>query len=89
MANEEFQTLKEFINDKFTAHEELESLRFKRIDELISQFGKEIDSNEGTIKRVHSRVDRIEASIKAVKAVGVFVSGTVATFSAWVGISSK
>ena len=32
--------LKEFINEKFNAHEDLEALRFKRIDELISSFGK-------------------------------------------------
>ena len=46
-------------------------------------------SKEGTIKMVHSRVDKIEASIKTVKSVGVAISGAVATFSAWLGISSK
>ena len=85
----EIQTLKEFIHEKFESHEELEKLRFRRIDELISHFGKEIESNEGTVRRIHSRVDRIEASIKTVKSVGVAISGAIATFTAWLGISSK
>ena len=55
---ESHNELKEFINDKFNAHEDLEALRFKRIDELLSQFSKEVDSNEATIKRVHTRVER-------------------------------
>ena len=32
--------LKEFIENKFKSHEDLEALRFKRIDELITSFGK-------------------------------------------------
>ena len=34
----------------------LEALRFKRIDELLSQYGKESETNQQTIKRVHSVV---------------------------------
>ena len=53
----EIKNLKEFIYEKFESHEELEALRFKRIDELLSQYGKESESNQQTIKRVHSRVN--------------------------------
>ena len=31
----EIKNLKEFIHEKFESHEELEALRFKRIDELL------------------------------------------------------
>ena len=48
-ANKGITELKEFIETKFKSHEDLEALRFKRIDELISSFGKEIDSNEETV----------------------------------------
>ena len=36
----EIKNLKEFIHEKFESHEELEALRFKRIDELLSQYGR-------------------------------------------------
>ena len=66
----EIQTLKEFIHEKFESHEELEALRFKRIDELLSQYGKESEGNTETIKRDHSRVDQIQTSYKTLKGVG-------------------
>ena len=67
----------------------IEALRHKRINELLDHYNKEIEGNEGTIRRVHSRVDKIEASIKTVKTLGVAVSGAIATFSAWIGLTSK
>ena len=79
--------LKEFIEDKFTNHEELEALRFKRIDELITSFGKEIDSNEETIKRVHTRVDRIETKIKTVQGMGTAVATLLGAIAAWLVMS--
>ena len=79
--------LKEFINDKFNAHEDLEALRFKRIDELLTHFGKEVDSNEATIKRVHTRVDRIETKIKTVQGMGTAVATALGAVAAWLGMS--
>ena len=81
--------LKEFINEKFNAHEDLEALRFKRIDELISSFGKEIDSNEETIKRVHTRVDRIETKIKTVQGIGTAVATALGAAAAWIGLNGR
>ena len=81
--SEEHYELKEFINEKFNAHEDLEALRFKRIDELLTQFGKEVDSNEDTIKRVHTRVDRIETRIKTVHGMGTAVSTALGAAAAW------
>jgi archaellum component FlaC len=79
--------LKEFINDKFNSHEDLEALRFKRIDELLTQFGKEVDSNEDTIKRVHTRVDRIDTRIKTVQGMGTAVATVLGAIAAWLGMS--
>ena len=79
--------LKEFINEKFDNHEELEALRFKRIDELISSFGKEIDSNEETINRVHTRVDRIDTKIKTVQGLGTAIATALGAAAAWIGLS--
>ena len=84
---EEQSGLKEFINDKFNAHEDLEALRFKRIDELLTQFGKEVDSNEDTIKRVHTRVDRIDTRIKTVQGMGTAVATALGAVAAWLGMS--
>ena len=81
--------LKEFINDKFNSHEDLEALRFKRIDELLTQFGKEVDSNEETIKRVHTRVDRIETRIKTVQGMGTAVATALGAVAAWLGLSKN
>ena len=86
---EEIQSLKEHITEKFKNHEEIEALRHKRINELLDHYNKEIEGNEGTIRRVHSRVDKIEASIKTVKTLGVAVSGAIGTFAAWLGLSGK
>ncbi len=66
----EIKNLKEFIHEKFESHEELEALRFKRIDELLSQYNRESETNQQTIKRVHSRVDQIQTSYKTLKGVG-------------------
>ena len=85
----EIKNLKEFIHEKFESHEELEALRFKRIDELLSQYGKESESNQQTIKRVHSRVDQIQTSYKTLKAVGVFVMASLTALGTWFGISNK
>ena len=86
MPNEQHE-LKEFINDKFNSHEDLEALRFKRIDELLTQFGKEVDSNEDTIKRVHTRVDRIDTRIKTVQGMGTAVATALGAVAAWLGMS--
>ena len=86
---ESHNELKEFINDKFNAHEDLEALRFKRIDELLSQFSKEVDSNENTIKRVHTRGDRIETRIKTVQGIGTAIATALGAVAAWFGITNK
>jgi archaellum component FlaC len=88
MADEHYE-LREFINDKFNAHEDLEALRFKRIDELLTQFGKEVDSNEDTIKRVHTRVDRIDTRIKTVQGMGTAVATALGAVAAWFGLNTK
>ena len=85
----EIQTLKEFIHEKFESHEELEALRFKRIDELLSLYSKESDGNAKTIVRVHQRVDRIEQSIKTVKGVGTFIVTALTGLGAWLGLVSN
>ena len=84
---EEHYELKEFINEKFNAHEDLEALRFKRIDEQLTHFGKEVDSNEETIKRGHTRVDRIETRIKTVQGMGTAVATALGAAAAWLGIN--
>jgi len=87
--SEDNHELKEFINDKFNSHEDLEALRFKRIDELLTQFGKEVDSNEDTIKRVHTRVDRIDTRIKTVQSMGTAVATALGAAAAWLGMSKS
>ena len=87
--SEDSHELKEFINDKFNSHEDLEALRFKRIDELLTQFGKEVDSNEDTIKRVHTRVDRIDTRIKTVQGMGTAVATALGAVAAWFGLNAK
>ena len=85
----EIKNLKEFIHEKFESHEELEALRFKRIDELLTQYGKESEGNAKTIVRVHQRVDQIQTSYKTVKAVGMFIVASLTAVGAWFGISNK
>ena len=82
----EIKNLKEFIHEKFESHEELEALRFKRIDELLSQYGKESESNQQTVKRVHSRLDQIQTSYKTLKSVGTFVVTALTALGAWFGL---
>ncbi len=70
----------------FESHEELEALRFKRIDELLSQYGRESETNQQTIKRVHSRVDQIQTSYKTLKGVGMFIVASLTAVGAWFGL---
>ena len=53
------------------------SWKIQRIDELLSQYGKESEGNAKTIVRVHSRVDQIQTSYKTLKAVGMFVMASI------------
>jgi len=85
----EIQTLKEFINDKFQSHEELEAVRHQRINELLDHYNKEIEDNEGAIRRVHSRVDQIETQIKTVRGVGTAIATALGAAAAWIGLTSK
>ena len=85
----EITNLKEFIHEKFESHEELEALRFKRIDELLTQYGKESEGNAKTIVRVHQRVDQIQTSYKTLKGVGMFIVASLTAVGAWFGINNK
>jgi uncharacterized membrane protein len=85
----EITNLKEFIHEKFESHEELEALRFKRIDELLSQYNKESETNQQTVKRIHSRVDQIQTSYKTLKGVGTFIVTTLTAVGVWFGMSNK
>ena len=88
MSIEEQHELKEFINEKFKAHEDLEALRFHRIDELLTHFSKETDENKETIKRVHTRVDRIDTKIKTVQGIGTAVATALGACAAWLGMNN-
>ena len=79
----EITNLKEFIHEKFESHEELEALRFKRIDELLTQYGKELEGNAKTIVRVHQRVDQIQTSYKTLKGVGMFIVASLTAVGVW------
>jgi len=86
---EEIHSLKEHITEKFKNHEEIEALRHKRINELLDHYNKEIEGNEGTIRRVHTRVDRIETKIKTVQGFGTAIATAFGVVAAWFGITNK
>ena len=86
---EEIHSLKEHITEKFKNHEEIEALRHKRINELLDHYNKEIEGNEGTIRRVHSRVDKIETKIKTVQGIGTAIATALGAVAAWFGITNK
>ena len=60
--------------------------KIQRIDELLSQYAKKSEGNAEIIKRVHSRVDQIQTSYKAVKAVGMFIVASLTAVGAWFGL---
>ena len=86
---EEIKNLKEHITEKFKAHEDLEAVRHQRINELLDHYNKEIEDNEGTIRRVHSRVDQIETQIKTVRGVGTAIATALGAAAAWLGLTTK
>jgi len=65
------------------------SWKIQRIDELLSQYGKESEGNAKTIVRVHQRVDQIQTSYKTLKGVGMFIVASLTAVGAWFGISNK
>ena len=89
MEDQNYKNLKDYIGERFENHEELEALRFKRIDELLTQYGKESEGNAKTIVRVHQRVDQIQTSYKTLKGVGMFIVASLTAVGAWFGISNK
>ena len=86
---EEINSLKEHITEKFKSHEDLEALRHKRIDELLEHYNKEIEGNEGTIRRIHTRVDRIETKIKTVQGIGTVIATAFGVVAAWFVMNGK
>jgi len=56
---------------------------------LLSQYGKESESNEQTVKRVHLRVDRLETQIKTVKSFGTGIATLLGGIGAWMGLNNK
>ena len=62
------------------------SWKIQRIDELLSQYGKESEGNAETIKRVHCRLDQIQTSYKTLKGVGTFVVTALTVVGAWFGL---
>jgi|SaaInlV_135m_DNA_3_1039749.scaffolds.fasta_scaffold00573_3 chromosome segregation ATPase len=86
---EEIHSLKEHITEKFKNHEEIEALRHKRINELLDHYNKEIEGNEGTIRRVHTRVDQIETKIKTVQGIGTAIATALGAAAAWIGMTGK
>ena len=65
------------------------SWKIQRIDEFLSQYGKESEGNAETIKRIHSRVDQIQTSYKTLKGVGMFIVASLTAVGAWFGITNK
>ena len=62
------------------------SWKIQRIDELLSQYGKESEGNAKTIVRVHQRVDQIQTSYKTLKGVGMFIVASLTAVGAWFGL---
>ncbi len=86
---QEIQSLKEHITEKFKNHEEIEALRHKRINELLDHYNKSIEGNEGTIQRIHTRVDRIDTKIKTVQGIGTAIATALGAVAAWLGMTAK
>lgn len=90
----DLDNLKQHIDDKFENHDKIDKLRHDRINELLEHYGKEIEGNEHTIKRVHERVDNIERShdrlttkIKTVQGVGTAIATALGAVGAWFGLT--
>jgi len=56
---------------------------------LLSQYGKESEFNEQTVKRVYLRVDRLETQIKTVKSFGTGIVTLLGGIGAWMGLNNK
>jgi septal ring factor EnvC (AmiA/AmiB activator) len=82
-------SLKEHIDEKFKNHELLEAVRHDRVNEILAQFGKDRDDSEETVRRIHTRVDRIETKIKTVQGMGATLATVVAMVLAWLGLHNK
>ena len=57
-----------------------------KTEEYLSQSKYAEHRNAETIKRVHSRVDQIQASYKTLKGVGTFVVTALTAVGAWFGL---
>jgi hypothetical protein len=79
-------SLKEHIDEKFKNHELIEAVRHERVNELLTQFGKDRDTNEETVRRIHTRVDRIETKIKTVQGLGATIATGIGIVLAWLGL---
>ena len=53
------------------------------------QICSQIEGNEGTIRRVHTRVDRIETKIKTVQGFGTAIATALGAAAAWLGLTTK
>ena len=83
------EALKAHIDEKFKNHELLEGVRHERVNEILAQFGKDRDASEETVRRIHTRVDRIETKIKTVQGIGATLATAIGMVLAWLGLHNR
>ena len=85
MNSEDLKQLKECIDERFTMHEKIMTIRFDRLEEITSEHHTTLYGNGSD--GLKTKLERIEAAHSTLHRVWIFVTAGVVTLATWIGVN--
>jgi hypothetical protein len=85
MTPKDLKEIKECIDERFTLHEKIITVRFDRLEEITSEHHTTLYGNGS--EGLKTKVERIETAHSTLHRVWIFVTAGVVTLATWIGVN--
>ena len=85
MTPKDLKQIKECIDDRFTMHEKIMTVRFDRLEEITSEHHITLYGNGSD--GLKTKLERIETAHNTLHRVWIFITAGVVTFATWIGVN--
>ena len=85
MTPKDLKEIKECIDERFTLHEKIITVRFDRLEEITSEHHTTLYGNGS--EGLKTKVERIETTHSTLHRVWIFVTAGVVTLATWIGVN--
>ena len=85
MTPKDLKEIKECIDERFTLHEKIMTVRFDRLEEITSEHHTTLYGNGSEGLKI--KVERIETAHSTLHRVWIFVTAGVVTLATWIGVN--